>query len=623
VSVAGARGALARLPDAGRWEWPLAWILVLAGFAAWVAGHGPAGGALLWLGTMLSSWQSLALPLWAALACAVPGRWGVAIRVVHGLAAAALLGWYAASLELFLDQGRTLTPEELWFRLRDAPSRAFVVEILCSWRTLGAATMLAATMGGLALALGRLPRRACLVGTVSLLATAQLGGMAALGSGWFGDVDHYVTVQRPLAAPWSWIQRHHHDAGLQRPPLALATDLAGAAAVRRTLDPAWWADGPDPLLGPLCGAYRGRNVVVLLLESHRLCDVAPLAAGAHRPRDLSPELAALAARGVFLGNYVQAGLGTLFAQYSVLTGLPCPPAFDLGLGTEAVSPGAALAAAGRIPDLAALGYRCEWLQATPTSFARWESFMHAADMAYLIDPQEVSGFARGYWSAWGMPDEQLLAIAMRRQLAHLAAGRRALQVVLTISNHSPYLLPPIPGVELPGDHSGGMRYADHWAARFIAGLLDLPADQRPVVLVTGDHTFQEGLLDAQPLGTANPEGIRIPGLLFLPDGRGAGTRCDSPFVHEDLLDLAYALVAEPGPAPAKFRDRHRIAAPTVVAGQQAVITADGYHVLGRAYGLASPWSPTSDPPEPVRARLDAAMHAARRFQERLWGPEPP
>lgn len=611
----GFRSRLAQVPERGCWAWPLAWTLVLMAFSAWVANHGPADGARRWMGSALSTNHSLFPVACAALVGAWPGRWGIALRLVHGVAAAVLLAWHVASIELFLDQGRTLTPAELWFRLTDTQSRAFVIETLCSYRTAGAALLLAFALTIPALLAARLPRRACFAAVGGLLALAQVGGIFALGSEWFGDPDYYVKVQRPFSAPWSWTQDYRYTPHDNGPISELAADAAAAAEVRKEFDPAFWAAGPDPTLGSLCGRYQGRNLVVLLLESHRLSDVTPFGDDAFGHQDLSPRLSALSTRGIAFTNYIQAGLGTFFAQYSLITGLPSPAEFDIGQGCAA---GAPLARLGRVADLAREGYRCEWLQATPTRFASWEDFLQVADMPNLIDPQETKGFARDCWSSWGMPDEQLLAIAMRRYLEHLAAGRRSFQVVLTISNHSPFLLPTLDGAAFSRNHTGGMRYADHWAARFAGELLALPVAQRPVIFVTGDHAHREGLLGARPLGQLNPEGYRIPGLLLLPDGQAAGTVCTSLFAHEDLFDLLYALTSAGPSQPAKFTARHRTAVSTIIDARQAIVTHDGFYYEGRAYSFATPWTPVRDPSAEMRARLEAAFNAAVRDERRCW-----
>ena len=69
---------------------------------------------------------------------------------------------------------------------------------------------------------------------------------------------------------------------------------------------------------------------------------------------------------------------------------------------------------------------------------------------------------------------------------------------------------------------------------------------------------------------------------------------------------------------AKFTARHRTAVSTIIDARQAIVTHDGFFYEGRAYSVATPWTPVRDPSAEMRARLEAAFNAAVRDERRCW-----
>jgi hypothetical protein len=121
------------------------------------------------------------------------------------------------------------------------------------------------------------------------------------------------------------------------------------------------------------------------------------------------------------------------------------------------------------------------------------------------------------------------------------------------------------------------------------------------------------------MGIANLEGLRIPGLLLLPDGALAGERYDGLFSHEDLLDLLYLLVAPEVRSP-KFVERHRV----VMSTTGMLLTPTTYYDVqgNRFFEITSRWGlrPVEDPPD--RERLLAARSYLDRARASLWSEEP-
>jgi hypothetical protein len=339
--------------------------------------------------------------------------------------------------------------------------------------------------------------------------------------------------------------------------------------------------------------------------------VAGLGEGALGHRPSSPRLTALAAEGVTFTNYYQASRPTHSALWAVVTGLPY-----LSSQLKPVYSGPEAARLGRLPQFAALGYQTDWISAASTKFDNWDRLMQEAGARFWINPPELAAFDRAYWTAWGLPDADLMEVALRRFEAVSAPGQPLFLGLLTISNHTPYSFPDeIDGVTLTHDLHGGMRYADHSVGRLVDALFRLPEARRPIVFITADTTDSEGLVEAEPMGIRNLEGLRIPGLLLLPDRALAGERFEGVFSHEDVLDLLYLLVAPEVSSP-KFLRRHRM-----VASSTSMLLTSGtcYDVPGeRFFEIASRWNllPIEDPPD--RERLLATQVYYDGVRASLW-----
>ncbi len=603
-------------------------LVVLVAFGVIVSGQVMPGWSLARIGLSLTAFGSLGVLLLMAVMAAVPGRTGWLLRSFSLAITALALAWFTAAVELNLDQGRSLHLNELWFRLTDPLTRDFVLSTAVSWRMAGFIVVFVAAVVGCALLFARAPFQLAIVIVLVLMTVGTLTNRWCLEGAWWSDATWHLRNQQIACAPWSRVVPAPVEelAGYQ---FVLKPDVAAMRRLRLDLTRPEWAPGPDQQLAPLAGRYRGRNVVVILLESHRLSDVEPFGRGAEDHQPLSPFLSTLCDQGLAFTNYVHSGPGTLFAQFSVATGCPAHPRFvSMGL---AEAPG--LGRLGRFPDFMDAGYRCEWIQATDSNFAAFADLLSSIAVKHQLLPDELTDLDRTWWTSWGMPDEQLFAIAWRRYQTRLAARRPTLMCLLTISNHAPFMLPLLDGQALPADHLGGMRYADRALEGFVRQLRTLPVDQQPVLLITGDHGHRQRLGHAKPLGPDNPESFRIPGLLITPDRALSGQRHEAPFMHEDLLDLALLLVAGELPPPRKFLAAHRIAAMPITGGDYAVLTPDAFLAAdGSSYSFSTPWQLTPSAPTSARILLEAVRSSVNAHESawRRWpvplaaasGPQP-
>lgn len=570
----------------------------------WAFGPTPRVMTYSWLASSFSFWPLLLL----TFACVLPGPVGTIVSLIALAILEVALVWHIASTEVVVFQDHPLLWEELVSRVRDPGSWDILVEGLLSFQAALLTLVLFGGLPALAKVLGKMRRQSSFLVLLRILALVLVCGSLF--------VRQAISISPTLAerylanssAPWSSV----HDRDFQ--PRVI--DWNVAEQVRTHFEPPIWEPVAAPPLDTLAGRYRGRSIVFLLLESQSPTNVAGLGEGAYAHKPSAPYLTRLMKEGLFFTNYIASGFDTRSAMWTVLTGLPLPMGDPAG-----VQRGPEAARVGRMPDFLALGYRCDWLYAGSPRFDNWDLLMQGAGVRWWIDAAESLNLPRDYWTSWGMPDEALHTIALERYRQALKETQSTFIGVLTVSNHTPYSFPDmVDGQRLSKDQFGGTRYADYAMNELIEQLRSLPEQDRPIIVVTADTSFIENLREIEPWGILALEGLRIPGLILLPDGYLAGERYEGLFSHEDVLDLLYMLVApEEKTRGGKFR-----------AYRRAVAFANSYQVLTRNSYFASPkhwfqiegyWSLRETEAPPERSLIEKAWEQHRKVDDKLWPTE--
>lgn len=590
-----------------RWDRALAYLIVaqllMLGLAARAFEPSVRVTPYVWLVSSYSFWPLLLL----SLACLMPGLWGAILSGVSLLFLETGCVWQIASTEVFVDQGRPLPWDELRYRLSDPASWAILREGLLSWTAVLLTLVVFAGIPILALGLRALSSRTRCLAWARLLAGVIVAGHLLVARRHQLDTKVAERYLEGSLAPWHELSTRPY----QDRPL----DWEAARELRTRVESPFWREGPAPLLHSLAGMYLGRSVVVVAMESQRSSDVAGLGEGAFGHLPLSPHLSRMAGEGLLFTNYYQASASTNSLLWTLLTGLPEPVGrpFAVQRAPEATR-------LGRLPDFNTLGYRCDWLCPAPPRWDNWDRLLASGGARWWFEGPEVRNLSHERWTAWGMPDEQLYAVALRRYREGLLQGRPQFLGLLTVSNHHPFKLPPeVDGVGLSSDHVGGMRYADHCLNEFVKALRALPENQQPIVFITADTSHSERLREAEPMGTFGLEGLRVPGLLLLPDRRLAGERYEGLFCHEDLLDLLYLLIApREEPRPSKFIRYHRAVVCSVYgdvcATERTYLNGPGW----RWFRIEDRWRLVETPHAPDRESLETAWRQYRADDRRLW-----
>lgn len=326
-----------------------------------------------------------------------------------------------------------------------------------------------------------------------------------------------------ISSPLSWVHTPIRLSNtLQRPKFKFA------AAKKYRNDTTGWITKKATIPEAI-----GKNVIVIMMESQRACNIGYYGGDA----DFSPFLSSICQNNFVFTNYYASDTRTLGAIWSFVTGTPN---FDSEVPLATYECPEAIRV-GRFPDFQKAGYCIEAIPPGDVVYDNWDILFSKLGIKYWIDPWEVDQKDKAFWSSFGMPDENLYNVLLNRYL-HREKKRKYFFYVLTVSNHYPYVLPL---GRYEKNIRGGMQYADFALANLINALLGLPEEERPVIFITSDTSqFTE-----QKKSLKN---FKIPGVLIMPNLYQG--RYDEIFCHEDLLDFLYCVCVE---KTYKFTQSHR------------------------------------------------------------------
>lgn len=329
---------------------------------------------------------------------------------------------------------------------------------------------------------------------------------------------------------------------------------------------------PDPALDGLHGRYPRRSVVVLFLESHQTARIGACQDRQDGRGEASPHLTAWMPHGLAFSRWYSVNYKTSAALWSLFTGLAEPEFLTPSLN----QPG--IAGLSPFQVFRQAGYRLAYHQGTPLAFENTGLVLEglADDLDRTVaDQKSVPTGQRGQW---GLDDELVFNQVLVRLQGYARADQPVLFLVQTVAAHVPYDYPNPSGERR--DHAGAMRYTDRCLDSFLRAVQDLPAQTRPLVLITSDHAYAAGL-DGASLDSVRKQ----PGLLLTPDGFAAGRTYQALFCHLDLGALLADLLGLAWPSPTPTRNSRR-AVPSKLGFQPVLI-------------LSPPWAWDRLNPEPL------------------------
>jgi len=505
--------------------------------------------------------------------------------------------WFIASSYFYIDQGRNLLWYEIQFYFFESGYRDYMFDLLFSQRLLVFTFLFVGGYLGLRFVQKNYVKAKVLFFcTIQVIAAVMILGVAESQSSIFGHgmLSYYY---EPASSPWAIAHKPFRDDETRE------FDFDVARKIRETQESPFWADGPDEGLAPLAGRYQGRSVIVVMLESHRASDILGLGEGAVHHKNLSPTITRYMNEGITFTNHIAAGQGTWAARWSLMTGLSNPPG-----DTPPILRKPDAGKVGRMPQIRQIGYDCVVLSAANPLWDNWGQTIADAGCEWGLNRSLMTGADGVYKRHFDFRDDLLFSTVLNKYKESVDNNRACFFIVQALSNHEPYEFPSeINGKKTPHNHEGGMLFVDHSLGILLDGLKQLPKEQQPIIFITSDTANQEGLVAAKALGSGMLEGLRIPGLLLLPDRQIAGKIYDGLFCHEDILDLMYLMISpESKERMRKFSKRHRIVAPT--CRMTRLLTQSTYFCVktGDIFDIKDRWKlEAAESPQDLKLLLEA------------------
>jgi len=323
------------------------------------------------------------------------------------------------------------------------------------------------------------------------------------------------------------------DKDFSFPPESVARRVTTQMLITPGDNPAGDPGNPLWRKSPAAAAtLRGSNVVVIIMESMSSPAVGILG---HSP-SYTPNLDAICREGMYFEDMYAVGSRTSRALTSVLCGFP-----DL----RGISILERRKAQGKFFSLAEVfrrrGYRTLFVYGGDSDFDNMRGFFSAAGIETFIDQKQVAtnGAPVG---CWGAADEAMFAKA--NETFRSMGDEKFFAVVLTVSNHRPYDIPPGRVPELAGNSErirslNACRYADWALGRFFEAARKEAYFKNTVFVLVADHCKEPN-----PSFGIDVPGFRIPCVFYAP-GRIKPTRIATTCSQTDIAPTLLSLMGEP------------------------------------------------------------------------------
>lgn len=227
------------------------------------------------------------------------------------------------------------------------------------------------------------------------------------------------------------------------------------------------------------GKRRNVNVVLISVESLS----AEFVGRYGGKRGLTPELDKLAAKGLVFGNLFATGTRTVRGLEALSIGTPPTPGQSIvrrpnndhleNLGEE----------------LTENGWSAYWIYGGYGFFDNMNAYF-GANGYRVADRTDIdaAGLPVHAENIWGVADEDLFSLAIKKLDAAYKSGRTTFAHIMTTSNHRPYTFPEN-RVDLPQKHrEGAVKYTDWAIGDFIRRSADKPWFDNTLFILTADHT---------------------------------------------------------------------------------------------------------------------------------------
>ena len=313
------------------------------------------------------------------------------------------------------------------------------------------------------------------------------------------------------------------------------------------------------------GPRRDYNVVLIIEESFGSDYVGVLG----DDRNYTPCFDRLSKQGILFDNFYATGNRTARALEAILASFPPIP-------TESILK---RSHSDRIYTLAHVlaerGYETVFLTGGRGLFDGMYDFMTNNGFQRFIEQRDIDDPV--HTTVWGVSDEDTFAKALEECNAMYAAGRPFFLTVLTVTNHSPFTFPN-GRIEYPPERQVreyALKYSDWALGRFFDQARTCDFYKKTIFVVLGDHGARVYGSQLFPM-----KSYRVPVLMILPGGQGAGTRMSTLCCSMDVAPTIMGLLGGSYRSVFFGRDVFRLEPDDGYALMQhnrdvALLTADG------------------------------------------------
>ena len=247
------------------------------------------------------------------------------------------------------------------------------------------------------------------------------------------------------------------------------------------------------------------NIVLISVESFS----ASFMKAFGETRNLTPQLDSLSSHSIFFSNLYATGTRTV-------RGLEC-----LSLSIPPVAGQSVV----RRPDnenlfslgalLKSKGYVTQFIYGGYSSFDNM-GYYFAHNSYEVIDRSAIPANQVHYANIWGVADEDLFTLALKKLDDNYASGKPFFSQIMTVSNHRPYTYPE-GRIDIPPtqqSREGAVKYTDYAIGRFLREAAAKPWFNNTIFVVVADHcAYAAGKVELPVTGYHIPMLIYSPALL--------------------------------------------------------------------------------------------------------------
>lgn len=231
---------------------------------------------------------------------------------------------------------------------------------------------------------------------------------------------------------------------------------------------------------------RPMNVVIVLMESFSGRFSGSLGAA----RSFTPRFDAIAKEGVLFDRFLSAGSHTHQGIFTTHLGFPNIPGYETLMEAN-ISNQHFLSASEIFEEM---GYQTMFLYNGNFAWDNMRGFFRKQGIETFLGREQMEADAKYVDEVWGVSDGDMFDRANRE---FEAANKKGpfMAALLTLSNHAPFQVPPVPGatpITDQGEFNGrmtAMEYADYAVGKFVEDAKKLDYFKNTLFVFLGDHGF--------------------------------------------------------------------------------------------------------------------------------------